>query len=100
MKYVKYIRDTKKREFFKKAEVFQLVLKTLFFFRKVSVLKAVVQKRFLGDLFLYACKVRIKNFCVITGRSRGIYKFFRVSRIQIRVLGASGLFFGLKKASW
>ena len=44
-------------------------------------------------------KVRVRNRCVLTGRSRGVHKFFKVSRIMIRELAAKGLLPGLKKAS-
>ena len=37
---------------------------------------------------------------MITGRSRSIYRQFKVSRIELRKLGSKGLLFGLKKASW
>jgi small subunit ribosomal protein S14 len=44
-------------------------------------------------------KVRVRNRCVLTGRSRGIHKFFKISRIMIRDLAAKGLLPGVKKAS-
>ncbi len=38
--------------------------------------------------------------CEITGRSRGVYKKFRVSRIMLRKLALEGKVPGMRKASW
>jgi small subunit ribosomal protein S14 len=45
-------------------------------------------------------KVRVRNRCLLTGRSRGNYRKFGLSRIMIREMGSHGLIPGLKKASW
>ena len=42
---------------------------------------------------------RIKNRCVVTNRSRAIYKKFKVSRLVFRRLAVSGRLVGVKKAS-
>lgn len=47
-----------------------------------------------------ASKVRIRNLCKITGRSRGYIRFFGISRIVFRKLSSYGLIPGIKKASW
>lgn len=38
--------------------------------------------------------------CQLTGRARGVYRKFRVSRIMVRKLGLEGKIPGLRKASW
>ncbi len=43
---------------------------------------------------------RIRNRCELTGRSRGYYRKFRLSRIMIREMGNAGLIPGLTKSSW
>jgi small subunit ribosomal protein S14 len=43
---------------------------------------------------------RIRNRCELTGRSRAVYRKFRLSRIMIRELGNQGLIPGLTKSSW
>lgn len=43
---------------------------------------------------------RQRNRCEITGRPRGYYRKFRMSRIALRELGNQGKLPGLKKASW
>jgi small subunit ribosomal protein S14 len=43
---------------------------------------------------------RIHNRCWLTGRSRGYYRKFGLSRIAVRELGLRGEIPGLKKSSW
>jgi small subunit ribosomal protein S14 len=43
---------------------------------------------------------RIVRRCEITGRSRGVYRKFRVSRIMLRELALQGKMPGMRKASW
>nr|YP_010394060.1 ribosomal protein S14 [Peronospora belbahrii]DAZ88068.1 TPA_asm: ribosomal protein S14 [Peronospora belbahrii] len=43
---------------------------------------------------------RIKNLCVLTGRSRSIYRLFKISRIQLRKLASNGFLPGVSKYSW
>ncbi len=44
--------------------------------------------------------IRIRNRCNLTGRPRGYYRRFGLSRISLRELASSGKVPGLKKASW
>ena len=43
---------------------------------------------------------RKRNRCQITGRSRGVYRKFGISRIVLRELALRGLIPGMRKASW
>ena len=43
---------------------------------------------------------RIRNRCMITGRARGVYRKFNISRIMLREMAAEGLVPGVRKASW
>ncbi len=43
---------------------------------------------------------RVRNRCELTGRSRGFYRKFRLSRIMLREMGNKGLIPGLTKSSW
>jgi small subunit ribosomal protein S14 len=45
-------------------------------------------------------KIRIKNRCVLTGRTHGLVGPFNVSRIKLRELASNGLITGMKKAVW
>jgi small subunit ribosomal protein S14 len=43
---------------------------------------------------------RQRNRCAITGRSRGVYRKFGLSRVKIREVAMRGEIPGLGKASW
>jgi ribosomal protein S14 len=43
---------------------------------------------------------RIKNICILTGRSKSIYRFFKISRLQLRKLASNSLLPGIAKYSW
>lgn len=43
---------------------------------------------------------RVRNRCELTGRPRGYYRKFRMSRIALRELGSMGEIPGLTKSSW
>lgn len=47
-----------------------------------------------------ASPVRIKNRCVVSGRSHGYLRAFGLSRITFRELAREGKIPGIKKASW
>ena len=54
----------------------------------------------LNDLPRDSSRVRIRNRCKITGRARGFYRKFGLSRIKIRELSMNGALPGVTKASW
>ena len=54
----------------------------------------------LNDLPRDSSKVRIRNRCELTGRTRGVYRKFGLSRIKIRELSMSGALPGVLKSSW
>jgi small subunit ribosomal protein S14 len=47
-----------------------------------------------------AAKIRIRNRCSLTGRPRGYYRKFGLSRIALRELASEGQVPGVTKASW
>ena len=47
-----------------------------------------------------ASPVRLKNRCTMTGRSRGYYRKFGISRLVFREMALKGEIPGIKKASW
>ena len=44
--------------------------------------------------------IRVRNRCNLTGRPRGFYRRFGLSRIALRELASLGRVPGVKKASW
>ena len=43
---------------------------------------------------------RVRNRCELTGRPRGVYRDFKLSRNKFRELANNGLIPGVTKASW
>ncbi|MDR0661789.1 MAG: 30S ribosomal protein S14 [Holosporales bacterium] len=43
---------------------------------------------------------RMRNRCLLTGRARGVYRKFRLSRLMFREMASAGLLPGIRKASW
>ena len=44
--------------------------------------------------------IRVRNRCNLTGRPRGVYRRFGLSRISLREMANNGLIPGVSKASW
>ncbi len=47
-----------------------------------------------------ASPTRLRNLCALTGRSRAVYRKFKISRIMLRELALQGKIPGMRKASW
>ena len=45
-------------------------------------------------------QTRVHNRCTLTGRSGGVLRFCKLSRIRVRQLASQGLLSGVSKASW
>ena len=54
----------------------------------------------LAEIPRNAAPSRIRNRCELTGRPRGFYRKFKISRIALRELGSNGQVPGLVKSSW
>lgn len=95
-----YLNDNKKRNLYKKLEIIQKVLKTVkYYCKKNAFISLNLNRVYLHTIHKNSFKTRIKNYCILSGRARSVYKKVRISRIFLRKLGAEGFFFGLKKAS-
>ena len=47
-----------------------------------------------------SAKVRVQSRCEVTGRPRGVYRKFKMSRIALRDLASNGQVPGMVKSSW
>jgi small subunit ribosomal protein S14 len=54
----------------------------------------------LSELPRNSSVTRVRNRCSLTGRPRGYYRKFKMSRIAMRELASSGLIPGVLKSSW
>jgi small subunit ribosomal protein S14 len=61
--------------------------------------RMLIQKK-IEALPLNSCKVRHRNRCWLTGRSRGFHRDFGLCRNALRLMAHQGLIPGLTKASW
>lgn len=67
--------------------------------------KSSIEERFEASLALsslprYSSRCAVRNRCFITGRPRGYYRKFGISRIALRDMALSGAILGVKKSSW
>ena len=73
--------------------------------KKVRDLNLSDEERFEAQLKLQrlprnSSDVRVRNRCVLTGRSRGCLRSFKLSRIMFRELALKGMIPGVTKSSW
>ncbi len=54
----------------------------------------------LSELPRNSSATRVRNRCSLTGRPRGYYRKFKMSRIAVRELASSGQIPGMLKSSW
>jgi small subunit ribosomal protein S14 len=54
----------------------------------------------LSELPRNSSETRQRNRCSLTGRPRGYYRKFRLSRIAVRELASAGQIPGMLKSSW
>lgn len=54
----------------------------------------------LNNLPVNSAPCRVRNRCELTGRPRGVYRKFRLSRNMLRLLAMFGQVPGVTKSSW
>jgi ribosomal protein S14 len=96
----KVIRDHKRRLQLAKFELKRVLFKALSQDRNLTADRRSDATLNLSKLPRNSSKTRIQNRCIVTGRSRSVYKLFRVSRIVFRELASQGGLLGISKASW
>ena len=75
-------------------------LKKIVMNKKLSLEERFKAQMKLAKLPRNSSKIRIKNRCEITGRSHGVYRKLKISRIALRELASSGKIPGMTKSSW
>ena len=75
-------------------------LKEIIMNKKISLEERFKAQMKLSKLPRNSSKIRIKNRCEITGRSHGVYRKLKVSRIALRKLSLEGKVPGMIKSSW
>jgi len=97
---MKYLvgKDKKNRILYKQFEKKRLLLKSMQVNKFLSFTVRGEAKNLLINLRGY--KSRIKNYCLITARSRGILRKYNISRMVFKQYASFGYLKGIKKASW
>jgi small subunit ribosomal protein S14 len=94
------LRDRRRKQLIQKHAAKRAALRKKLKDRNVSVEeKLAVQEEF-AKLPRNSCPTRLKRRCEVTGRARGYYRKFGVSRIALRDLALRGQLPGVRKASW
>ena len=68
--------------------------------KSISIEERLKLQNKLNDLPRNSANIRYRNRCKLTGRTRGVYRKFGLSRIKIRELSMSGDLPGMVKSSW
>ena len=75
-------------------------LKSKIMDKNISLEERLLFQNKLNNLPRNSSSIRHRNRCEITGRSRGNYRKFGLSRIKIRELSMAGDLPGVVKSSW
>ena len=75
-------------------------LKNIVMNKKLSLEERFNAQKKLSKLPRNSSKIRIRNRCEITGRSHGVYRKLKISRITLRQLCLAGKIPGMIKSSW
>ena len=75
-------------------------LKKIVMNKKLSLEERFKAQMKLSKLPRNSSRIRVKNRCEITGRSHGVYRKLKISRIALRHLTLQGKIPGMIKSSW
>ena len=93
-------KNNKRKLMVKKFKNIRLNLKKKINDRNISMEERFKIQAKISELPRDGSKVRVRNRCELTGRTRGVYRKFGLSRIKIRELSMAGLLPGVVKSSW
>ena len=93
-------RNRKRDRMAKKYEAQRTRLKELADNRDLPMEERFQARLKLAKLPRNSAKVRVQNRCEVTGRPRGVYRKFKMSRIALRELASNGQVPGMVKSSW
>jgi len=97
---VSHQHDAMRRRAFAKYEATRRQYKLIIENQSLSPEQRAEAVRLLNKVPRHSSLVRVRNRCVLTGRSRGMLRHWRLSRIQFRDLAAQGQLLGVHKSSW
>ena len=93
-------RDLQRKKLIAKHAAKRLELRTKLKDQNLPIEEKIAVQTAFAKLPRNSCPTRKNNRCVLTGRSRGFYKKFGLSRIMLRELALAGQLPGMRKSSW
>ncbi|NQZ99238.1 MAG: 30S ribosomal protein S14 [Myxococcales bacterium] len=94
------LRDKKREALIKKYAAKRSELRKRLNDQNVSIEeKLEIQAQF-AKLPRNSCPTRLNRRCKVSGRARGYYRKFGISRIALRELALTGMLPGVRKSSW
>ena len=93
-------RNLKRERLVKKYYKKRLALKKIIKNKKINSEERIDAMNKLSKLPKNSAPCRLRNRCIITGRPRGNYRKFKLSRIAFRELANDGKLPGIIKSSW
>lgn len=93
-------RNKKRERLAKKFEAKRERLKAIAVDRDLPMEERFQARLKLAEMPRNSAKIRVRNRCGLTGRPRGNYRKFKMSRIALRDLASSGMIPGMVKSSW
>ena len=89
-----------RKRLIKKFKAKREILKSKIKDKTISLDERIIFQNKLNELPRNSSSIRHRNRCELTGRSRGVYRKFGLSRIKIRELSMTGNLPGVVKSSW
>lgn len=94
------VRDKKRKALSKRLRAKREQLKEIIMNKELALEERFAAQLKLNKMPRNSSKIRYRNRCEITGRPRGFYRKFKMSRIALRDLAALGQIPGVVKSSW
>ena len=94
------LRDEKRKRLIEKYAERRAALRKRLNDPSVSIEEKLEIQEAFAKLPLNSCPTRLKRRCSVSGRPRGYYRKFGISRIALRELAHTGMLPGVRKSSW
>ena len=93
-------KNLNRQELVKKFKNKRTKLKSKIMQKDITMEERIKLQNKLNDLPRNSSHIRVRNRCKLTGRTRGVYRKFGLSRIKLRELTVLGSLPGVVKSSW
>jgi small subunit ribosomal protein S14 len=94
------LRDERRKQLIQKHSEHRAELRRILKSQNASIDDKLAAQEAFAKLPRNSCPTRLKRRCRVTGRSRGYYRKFGLSRIALREMALRGELPGVRKSSW